>query len=216
MTCTFSVQDTLYIRVPKRGGIEEKHFEPLSVAFLVFFAMIILMQFISMLFHRYGTFLHILASTTLNCCSKKYEPIGVADIVQTVKVMQTLKGIADDDEVRRVASHTHTHVHARIHKHTHTHAQMYTPAHTNTRTHTQKDVHAHTNTHTHTHVKLSTFTSRHVTTQRERAASALYRGALHTGLNLSHGVSLRSNQDTENVDPCHQFFLTIRPDSKGF
>ena len=31
--------------------------------------------------------------------SKKYEPIGVADIVQTVKVMQTLKGIADDDEV---------------------------------------------------------------------------------------------------------------------
>ena len=64
----FLFQDTLYIRVPKRGGIEEKHFEPLSVAFLVFFAMIILMQFISMLFHRYGTFLHILASTTLHCC----------------------------------------------------------------------------------------------------------------------------------------------------
>lgn len=92
------LKDTLYIRVPKRNGTEERHFEPLSVAFLVFFAMIILIQFVSMLFHRYGTFLHILASTNLRCCSKKYEPIGVEDIVQTVKVMQQIKGIADDDE----------------------------------------------------------------------------------------------------------------------
>jgi len=80
------LQDTLYIRIPKHGGTEEKHFEPLSVAFLVFFAMIILIQFVSMLFHRYGTFLHILASTGLHCCSKQYEPVGVEDIVQTVKV----------------------------------------------------------------------------------------------------------------------------------
>ena len=92
------LQDTLYIRVPKRGGIEEKHFEPLSVAFLVFFAMIILIQFVSMLFHRYGTFLHILASTGLRCCSKQYEPIGVEDIVQTVKVLQQIKGIIDDED----------------------------------------------------------------------------------------------------------------------
>jgi len=92
------LQDTLYIRVPKRGSTEEKHFEPLSVAFLVFFAMIILIQFVSMLFHRYGTFLHILASTSLRCCSKQYEPIGVEDIVQTVKVLQQIKGIIDDED----------------------------------------------------------------------------------------------------------------------
>ena len=76
----------MYIRIPKQGGTEDKHFEPLSVAFLVFFAIIILIQFVSMLFHRYGTFLHILASTGLHCCSKQYEPVGVEDIVQTVKV----------------------------------------------------------------------------------------------------------------------------------
>ena len=29
------LKETLYIRVPKRGTTEEKHFEPLSVAFLV-------------------------------------------------------------------------------------------------------------------------------------------------------------------------------------
>ena len=92
------LKETLYIRVPRRDGTEEKHFEPLSVAFLVFFALIILIQFISMLFHRYGTFLHILASTSLRCCSKKYQPIGVQDIVQTVKYMQQIKGIADDDD----------------------------------------------------------------------------------------------------------------------
>lgn len=80
------LQDTLYIRIPKQGGTEDKHFEPLSVVFLVFLAMIILIQFVSMLFHRYGTFLHILASTGLHCCSKQYEPVGVEDIVQTVKV----------------------------------------------------------------------------------------------------------------------------------
>src|SRR6218665_564237 len=92
------LQDTLYIRVPKRGGTDEKHFEPLSVAFLVFFALIILIQFVSMLFHRYGTFLHILASTGLRCCSKQYEPIAIEDIVQTVKVLQQIKGIIDDDD----------------------------------------------------------------------------------------------------------------------
>ena len=59
--------------------------------------MIILIQFISMLFHRYSTFLHILASTNLRCCSRKYEAIGVEDIVETVKVMQQIKGIADDE-----------------------------------------------------------------------------------------------------------------------
>ncbi|ELT98539.1 hypothetical protein CAPTEDRAFT_177712 [Capitella teleta] len=91
------LKDTLYIRVPKHGGgTEDKHFEPLSVAFLVFFAMIILIQFISMLFHRYGTFLHILSSTSLRCCRQRYEPIAVEDIVQTVKVMQQIKGVLDD------------------------------------------------------------------------------------------------------------------------
>lgn len=92
------LKDTLYIRVPTKGGLEYKHFEPLSVAFLVFFATIILIQFISMLFHRYGTFLHILASTTLKCCSKNYHPIGIEAIVETVKLMQQIKGVIEVDD----------------------------------------------------------------------------------------------------------------------
>ena len=92
------LKDTLYIRVPAKGGLEYKHFEPLSVAFLVFFALIILIQFVSMLFHRYGTFLHIVASTSLKCCNRSYHPIGVQAIVETVKVMQQIKGVVDVDD----------------------------------------------------------------------------------------------------------------------
>ncbi|KAI0226976.1 hypothetical protein LSAT2_022565, partial [Lamellibrachia satsuma] len=91
------LKDTLYIRVQKQGSNEEMQFEPLSVAFLVFFALILLIQFISMLFHRYGTFLHILASSSLRCCRKKYSPVGVHDIVETVKLMQQIKGMCDED-----------------------------------------------------------------------------------------------------------------------
>lgn len=93
------LKETLYIRIPTRGGaVEERHFEPLSVAFLFFFAMILMIQFISMLFHRYGTFLHILASTSLSCCLNTYHPVAVADIVETVKVLQQIKGIEEDEE----------------------------------------------------------------------------------------------------------------------
>ena len=38
-----------------------------------FFFLIIAIQFIAMLFHRFGTLSHILASTELNCFSRKNE-----------------------------------------------------------------------------------------------------------------------------------------------
>ena len=96
------LKDTLYIRVPRRGGGDDQRdmqFEPLSVAFLVFFALIITIQFVSMLFHRYGTFLHILASANLRCCvAQRRHPVAVEDIVETVKLMQRIKGIPHDDD----------------------------------------------------------------------------------------------------------------------
>ncbi|XP_013398991.1 uncharacterized protein LOC106165353 [Lingula anatina] len=94
------LKETLYIRVPRANGEgEQRHFEPLSVAFLVFFALIILIQFISMLFHRYGTFLHILSSTSLRCCSKKYQPIGVEEVVDAVKELQKIRGTVMDEDM---------------------------------------------------------------------------------------------------------------------
>ena len=45
--------------------------EPIGLVFVFFFALILVIQFSAMLFHRFGTISHILASTELNLFSKK-------------------------------------------------------------------------------------------------------------------------------------------------
>lgn len=45
--------------------------EPIGLVFVFFFALILIIQFVAMLFHRFGTISHILASTELTCCNKK-------------------------------------------------------------------------------------------------------------------------------------------------
>lgn len=46
--------------------------EPIGLVFVFFFALILVIQFTAMLFHRFGTLSHILASTELNWfCTKK-------------------------------------------------------------------------------------------------------------------------------------------------
>ena len=52
---------------------EYLHLEPIGIVLVFFFFLIIAIQFIAMLFHRFGTLSHILASTELNCCGRKNE-----------------------------------------------------------------------------------------------------------------------------------------------
>merc|ERR1712055_48710 len=64
---------------------------------------------VAMLFHRFGTISHILASTDLNCCTKKDDVVtGEALIeknaVEIVKQMQRLKGIDGDYDSDSAAS----------------------------------------------------------------------------------------------------------------
>ena len=47
--------------------------EPIGIVLVFFFFLIIAIQFIAMLFHRFGTLSHILASTELNCFGRKNE-----------------------------------------------------------------------------------------------------------------------------------------------
>lgn len=47
-------------------GDRELTLEPIGFIFVAFFAVILIIQFIAMLFHRFGTFSHILASTPLD------------------------------------------------------------------------------------------------------------------------------------------------------
>jgi chitin synthase len=102
------IRDYVFIPI-KRLHNEPLRFEPLGFGFLVFFASILLVQFISMLWHRYGTLLHLLASTDLKLGRGNSGKGGhghrrgdftmdnVEDAVEQVKVLQRLKGFDDED-----------------------------------------------------------------------------------------------------------------------
>lgn len=94
----YKVRDYIYVPIP-RINYEPLRFEPLGFSFLIFFASILLVQFISMLWHRYGTVLHLLASTDLKFCARKFNinQMEVEDVVQTVKVLQQIKGFEEED-----------------------------------------------------------------------------------------------------------------------
>ncbi len=94
----FKVRDYIYVPIP-RLNYEPLRFEPLGFSFLIFFASIVLVQFFSMLWHRYGTVLHLLASTDLKLCARKFNinQMEVEDVVQTVKVLQQIKGFEEED-----------------------------------------------------------------------------------------------------------------------
>ncbi len=102
------IRDYVFIPI-KRLHNEPLRFEPLGLGFLLFFASILLVQFVSMLWHRYGTLLHLLASTDLKVCQRNnsknnrghrrgdFTVDNVEDAVEQVKVLQQLKGFDEED-----------------------------------------------------------------------------------------------------------------------
>nr|AKR54211.1 chitin synthase 1 variant b [Helicoverpa armigera] len=76
--------------------------EPIGLVFVFFFALILVIQFSAMLFHRFGTLSHILASTELNWfCSKKSDDLSQdalldKNAIAIVKDLQKLNGLDDD------------------------------------------------------------------------------------------------------------------------
>ncbi|XP_034828810.1 chitin synthase chs-2 isoform X1 [Maniola hyperantus] len=78
--------------------------EPIGLVFVFFFALILVIQFTAMLFHRFGTISHILASTELNWfCTKKSEDLSQdalldKNAIAIVKDLQKLNGLDDEYE----------------------------------------------------------------------------------------------------------------------
>lgn len=58
--------------------------EPIGLVFVFFFALILVIQFTAMLFHRFGTLAHILASTELNFFKKKSEDLSQDALIDKV------------------------------------------------------------------------------------------------------------------------------------
>ncbi|GAB1605132.1 chitin synthase chs-2-like, partial [Argonauta hians] len=93
-----SVKDKISVPIP-RPGLEPLKIEPLGLIFLVFFAFILILQFGAMLRHRYGTLLHILASTEIRCCRKPFDPKKhIEEAVEYARVLQRLHDYDDDTD----------------------------------------------------------------------------------------------------------------------
>ncbi|CAH0725885.1 unnamed protein product, partial [Brenthis ino] len=93
------VEDTGEVLISK----EYLQLEPIGLVFVFFFALILVIQFSAMLFHRFGTLSHILASTELNWfgCTKKSEDLSQdalldKNAIAIVKDLQKLNGLDDD------------------------------------------------------------------------------------------------------------------------
>jgi len=78
--------------------------EPIGLVFVFFFALILIIQFVAMLFHRFGTISHILASTTLSCGAEDDDDSKTDTLkgdergLQIVRQMQKLQGINGEYE----------------------------------------------------------------------------------------------------------------------
>ncbi|XP_014471699.1 PREDICTED: uncharacterized protein LOC106742874 isoform X1 [Dinoponera quadriceps] len=90
------VEETSEVHITK----EYLQLEPIGLVFVFFFALILVIQFTAMLFHRFGTLAHILASTSLDCCKKtkdlSEEALLSKHVVDIVRDLQRLEGIEGD------------------------------------------------------------------------------------------------------------------------
>ncbi|XP_035215199.1 chitin synthase chs-2-like isoform X2 [Stegodyphus dumicola] len=93
------IPETSEVRIEK----EYLELEPIGLVFAVFFALILVIQFVAMLFHRFGTLSHIMASIEISCCNQKVDDISDdafidKNAVQIAKQLQRLRGIDDDEK----------------------------------------------------------------------------------------------------------------------
>ncbi|KAG0723346.1 Chitin synthase chs-2 [Chionoecetes opilio] len=99
-----------FIEATNEVLIHQEHLqlEPIGLVFVFFFALILIIQFVAMLFHRFGTISHILASTELTCCNKKAEDTtedafiqrNAVDIVRQLQRLRGIDGDYDSDSVQ--------------------------------------------------------------------------------------------------------------------
>ncbi|KAK4004959.1 hypothetical protein OUZ56_006685 [Daphnia magna] len=77
--------------------------EPIGMVFLLMFASVMIIQFVAMFFHRFGTLSQIIATTDIKACSKKMEDVSdeaylEKNAVKIAKELQQLKNADDNEE----------------------------------------------------------------------------------------------------------------------
>ncbi|KAF7489320.1 Chitin synthase 8 [Sarcoptes scabiei] len=100
------IRENITINPETNEFIVEKEYlelEPIGLVFVIFFGSILIIQFVGMLFHRFATLSHILASVELSWCSPKIEDMSEdafidKNAVQIARHLQRLRGIDEDDK----------------------------------------------------------------------------------------------------------------------
>lgn len=72
--------------------------EPISLLFMVVYGIALVIQFISMFFHRLGTALHIISSTEINCMKPNSNEINAMDIASKIALVKEMQQMDDDEE----------------------------------------------------------------------------------------------------------------------
>ncbi|XP_035824770.1 chitin synthase chs-2 [Aplysia californica] len=75
--------------------------EPISLLFMASFGISLIVQFLSMFFHRMGTFLHIISSTEVNCMKLNQSEIAAMEVSDKLELVQQLQKFEDDDDDTR-------------------------------------------------------------------------------------------------------------------
>ena len=103
---------TLSVKIPCQtnsdSGYGQGHIEPISFAFTAVFGIMLFVQFVCMLFHRYSTLLHVISSSEINFKKKvrdtlfrengdEQREIGVEEGLELVRQMQSDNHDADSD-----------------------------------------------------------------------------------------------------------------------
>ena len=92
------LKENLFIRIPKLFSTDYLTFEPLGLMFLIFFSIIILVQFIGMFAHRWGTVLHMLSITEVSCGKTFTEEDRIREILAKAMQMQKLCNIENEPQ----------------------------------------------------------------------------------------------------------------------
>lgn len=85
--------------------------EPIGFVFLIFFALLLIVQFIGMLVHRFGTFNQILANTNISfsCFTKSVEKLTEEEALESnpielAKQLHRIRGVEEDDKEEKEES----------------------------------------------------------------------------------------------------------------
>ncbi|KAK3083083.1 hypothetical protein FSP39_013460 [Pinctada imbricata] len=78
--------------------------EPISMLFMAIFGIALVIQFISMFFHRLATFLHIMSSTEVNCMKPNQSEVTAMDIASKVQLVKEMQRFEDDEDTRSIST----------------------------------------------------------------------------------------------------------------